>query len=176
MIKNYKQKLCYDKIINNNCNYDKLCKYAHNLSEQIINPDRQFVYNIIKNKINLHNINIVDNIELYNLLILFTKLCKKCKYNKCVGGYNCKYGVNNPMFMICYTDLHIGKCNNIDSCNKIHLTKYGLNPYCLCYFDNIKLPYNISNNDKPTKYENNIPSKTMINIDNLTQSIFTTII
>jgi len=49
---------------------------------------------------------------IYNQLMFVTYLCKKCKDNKCTGGYNCKHGTNLAELKVCRNDLMSGLCNN----------------------------------------------------------------
>jgi hypothetical protein len=115
--------------------------FAHNIDEQLKEPNRELIYNIIYNYDDLSNINIKENKELFDELLIFTKECKNCINKKCPGGYNCKFGVCVKELKICYNDLLNGKCTlqlkeeivNGKSikrcCCGIHLTEKNLIPY-----------------------------------------------
>jgi hypothetical protein len=124
----YKSLLCNSIINGTQCLYKKSCLYAHSFSEQIIDPEKKRLFNIIRNKTNISNIDIVAEQALYKTMLLFTKLCEKCVAGKCNGGYNCKNGVFDPQFVVCETDLKYGNCSAVP-CNKKHLTIIGLKPY-----------------------------------------------
>jgi hypothetical protein len=164
MNKNIKSILCYKIIKNNCCNYHN-CMFAHNLEEQHKNNIRECIYEIINKNDDLSNINLIDNTQIFDELVIHTKLCKKCAINICTGGYNCIYGSCVEEMKICINDLLYGKCNektetfnnkyNIKitkCCNGIHLTDRKLIPY---YQQNIKKTYFLfynKNNTDDIKY------------------------
>lgn len=125
---NDKKLLCRNIVNNNYCPYGNNCRYAHHLREQNINELRKRVFKIINSNTDLNNINLYKDTELLNELIVLTKECTNCVKNNCVGGYNCKNGVNNKKYKICFSDLIYGNCSKIH-CNDIHLTKRNLVPY-----------------------------------------------
>lgn len=137
-----KRILCYNMIYHGVCKYGDKCMYAHSLEDQNVNKNRKEIYNILKSDIDLSNIDLRENNELYKAMLEMTKFCKNCNNNLCKGGYNCKSGVYDKKFCICINDLNYGLCNN-PTCNFIHLSKRGLKPY---YPDkNKKLNENIEN-------------------------------
>lgn len=150
MYNNEKKKiLCINYQKKNECAYDKKCKYAHGLEDQNIDVTRLFVYDILKNNNDLSNINIYDNKIIYNILLIHTKFCDKCKENKCPGGYNCKNGVLDKKYLICKKDLLENNCNDKD-CSVIHLTNIGLKCYTVCKnekLNEIITQMNITEND-----------------------------
>ena len=134
---NLKKLLCYNIVNNFNCLYKYKCMFAHSLDEQKKEDYREYTINMIVKWDNLSVINIVENTELFEDLLLYTKECKACINNKCPGGYNCKFGSCLKELKICYNDLMYGKCYNLlctDKINKkcingIHLTEKKLIPY-----------------------------------------------
>jgi hypothetical protein len=104
--------------------------YAHTLDEQIIDPSKKPAWDIILSNTNLENLDLQKNYQLYQSLLQFTKFCKQCDKNECIGGYNCDHGVCNKKFQICQDDLNYGNCS-ISSCNLIHLTSRKLKPWFL---------------------------------------------
>ena len=138
---NFKKLLCYNIVNNMKCVYKNKCMFAHNLSEQLKEPIREFICDMIYTMVDLSNINIKENKELFEELMIFTKECKNCINKKCPGGYNCKFGVCIKNLKICYNDLLNGKCiseleeKNVDGkiikrcVYGIHLTEKNLIPY-----------------------------------------------
>jgi hypothetical protein len=138
---NFKKLLCYNIVNNMKCVYKNKCMFAHDIEEQLKEPNREFIYNMIYLMSDLSNINIKDNKELFEDLLIFTKECKNCINKKCPGGYNCKFGVCIKNLKICYNDLLSGKCcSNLEEENVegkiikrcssgIHLTEKNLIPY-----------------------------------------------
>lgn len=120
--------LCYTMIINSNCPYGNKCKYAHGLKNQHVNPVNKFVYDSIKKNTDLSLIDLSKEGKLYDRLLVMTNVCGNCANKKCHGGYNCKNGAIDEMFVICYNDLIGGNCKD-DNCKNVHLTKQGLKPY-----------------------------------------------
>lgn len=138
---NFKKLLCYNIVNNIKCVYKNKCMFAHNISEQLKETNREFIYNMIYTFNDLSNINIKENKELFEELMIFTKECKNCINKRCPGGYNCKFGVCVKELKICYNDLLNGKCTStlkeeilndklIKRCSYgIHLTEKNLIPY-----------------------------------------------
>lgn len=125
---NIKKMLCKNMIQNGSCHYGKECMYAHSLEEQSVIPLRRRVYDILKNNEDLSQINLHDDVDIYNTFLELTRMCYGCKNNTCTGGYNCKNGACHEKYVICYDDLQYGNCSK-KSCPKIHLTKRKLKPY-----------------------------------------------
>jgi len=126
--KNSKKILCINVLNKKKCNYGNKCLYAHHINEQNIEPIRHKVYTIIKGTNNLQNINLIDDVKLYETMELLTKICNQCVKNLCPGGYNCRNGAINNNFRICKDDLMYGQCLK-NGCQLIHLTKRKLVPY-----------------------------------------------
>lgn len=172
--KNKKKILCSNYLKNKQCKYKNKCIYAHGLHDQFINKHRKIIYDMIDNNISFFNINLVENIKIFRILLIHTKLCDKCIANTCLGGYNCKNGIYDNKYLVCYNDLINGYCN-IKNCNSIHLTQKGL----ICYNDkknnifqhqNIILFHNdhfINNISDQLNNQNNILSKGHIENDNI---------
>lgn len=135
---NLKKMLCKNMILKGSCTYGENCLYAHNLTEQNMNHSRKIAYEIIKSNNKLDKYNLTNNNELYNTLLTLSKLCEKCKENKCTGGYNCKNGACNEKYVVCFNDLTGGICDQ--TCGHIHLSKRGLIPR------NKQLKKNMQNN------------------------------
>ena len=133
---NYKKILC--KNINDigKCIYNNKCLYAHSLEEQNIESIRETAYKMIKIDTDLSHIDLSKNKYLYNNLQALSKLCQHCEEKKCTGGYNCKHGACDKIYVICLTDLNKGSCEG--GCNKIHLTLKGLVPYGTSIIKNMK--------------------------------------
>jgi hypothetical protein len=133
---NYKKILC--KNINDigKCIYNNKCLYAHSLEEQNIEPIRETAYKMIKTDIDLSHVDLSKNRYLYNNLQALSKLCQHCEEKKCTGGYNCKHGACDKIYVVCLTDLNKGTCEG--GCNKIHLTLKGLIPYGTSIVKNMK--------------------------------------
>jgi hypothetical protein len=87
--------------------------FAHTLEEQIKEPMRQYIYNMLYEWEDLSDINLNEEKSLLDELIILTKECKNCMSKKCPGGYNCKFGVCLRENKICYNDLMYGKCYNM---------------------------------------------------------------
>jgi len=115
--------------------------FAHTFEEQIKEPIRQYIYNMLYEWDDLSDINLNDEKTLLDELIILTKECKNCMSKKCPGGYNCKFGVCLRENKICYNDLMYGKCYNMlmetnengnilyKCINGIHLSEKKLIPY-----------------------------------------------
>ena len=128
---NKKRILCYNILHNpNSCKYGTKCDYAHGLADQIIDPIRDKVYNMLKENIDMTSIDLIHDKELYNTLIVLTRVCKECSKNLCTGGYNCRIGALNEKYRICYDDMMFGTCSR-GECKYIHLTNKGLKPYII---------------------------------------------
>ena len=125
---NSKKILCFNMLNKQKCNYGNKCDYAHNLSEQQIEPLRHKVYTMIKSSTDLSHIDMVNDHQLYETMLQLTKVCSTCLKGICPGGYNCRNGVFNIKLKICYEDLVYGNCKKIN-CQYIHLTDKGLIPY-----------------------------------------------
>jgi hypothetical protein len=130
-------------LVESKCMYGNKCKYAHNLKSQYVKPINKYIYDAIIKNTDLSHIDLSENIkmydfretrksrsssELYDRLLVMTNLCENCSKRKCHGGYNCKNGAIDEMFVICYNDLIGGNCNNTE-CTHVHLTKQYLKPY-----------------------------------------------
>ncbi|MEM0354118.1 MAG: hypothetical protein QXW79_00915 [Thermoplasmata archaeon] len=111
---NEKRLICLSIINNKICNYGEQCTYAHSLEEQIIDSERSFIYKIILDRdlMKINNFSDLEMEETYKYLLVATRLCEKCRNNRCTGGYNCRYGVNTPYLKICRNDLLTGECIN----------------------------------------------------------------
>lgn len=123
-----KRILCFNAIKGRICNYGSKCMYAHNLSEQKVDPIRHKVYTILKNDNSLKNINLIKDRKLFTTFVQLTKVCYHCSKNECHGGYNCRNGTVNPKYKICYDDLMYGNCRRL-KCHGLHLSTRGLVPY-----------------------------------------------
>jgi hypothetical protein len=110
---NFKKLLCYNIVNNCKCVYKNKCMFAHALEEQIKEPIRQYIYNMLYEWDDLSDINLNEEKSLLDELIILTKECKNCMSKKCPGGYNCKFGVCLRENKICYNDLMYGKCYNM---------------------------------------------------------------
>lgn len=150
---NEKRLVCFSIINNESCIYGYNCTYAHSLDEQIVDPDKKFIYEIVLDQtlMNFFSITNPKTDEIYKQLLFLTHLCEKCVGKKCTGGYNCRNGVCNPSLKLCKNDLLTGECLNkvveieidpltlkkikVDKCvyrgciNGHHLTDRGLVPY-----------------------------------------------
>jgi len=111
---NKKRLICFSMINNEECLYDDRCIYAHSLEEQLIDPARKTIYKIVLDEhlMNTFPSFVYETEYVYNQLMFVTYLCKKCKDNKCTGGYNCKHGANLNELKICRNDLMAGQCTN----------------------------------------------------------------
>ena len=138
---NFKKLLCYNVVNNCKCVYKNKCMFAHTLDEQIKEPIRIYIHNMLYIWEDLSEINLNEDKNLFDELLMLTKECKNCVNKKCPGGYNCKFGVCLRENKICYNDLMYGKCynmlmetnvnNNIlyKCINGIHLSEKKLIPY-----------------------------------------------
>jgi hypothetical protein len=198
---NFKKLLCYNIVNNMKCVYKNKCMFAHNINEQLKEPNREFIHNMIYVANDLSNINIKENKELFEELMIFTKECKNCMNKKCPGGYNCKFGVCVKELKICYNDLLNGKCVSeleeenvngkiIKRCQfGIHLTEKNLIPYyqritceinMLDYgvflFNNVNYYSKINTisvmlNDNTIKFIKNLISKNKINKNEIVKNM-----
>ena len=130
LYENNKKILCNHFLNGEKCIYSNKCVYAHSFDEQKVDYPRKLAYDMIINMDNLSDIDLAasENYNLLKILILFTRYCSDCQKMKCPGGKNCKYGVFNKNYMICYKDLIYGDCLNTDEDHPIHLTNKGLIP------------------------------------------------
>lgn len=144
-LSNHKKILCFSLLRNQPCDYHDKCSYAHSLEDQTIEFDRKQIIGIILRSDDLSKL--TDS--TYKQLMILSYYCKKCKTNKCTGGFNCKHGTNCDDLKICKKDLLTGDCENentkiiinqpvlkvmtkdgYDGCvNGHHLTTRGLKPY-----------------------------------------------
>lgn len=125
---NSKKILCFNMLNKQKCNYGAKCMYAHNLSEQQIEPLRHKVYTIIKCTNDLTNMDLINDNCLYETMLQLTRVCSSCNKGLCPGGYNCRNGVFNAKLKICFEDLVYGNCKRVN-CQAVHLTDRGLIPY-----------------------------------------------
>ena len=166
---NYKKILCKNIHSIGRCVYTNKCLYAHSLDEQNVESIRSIAYDMIKKDIDLSNIDLSKNKNLYTNLLILSKLCQQCEDGTCTGGYNCKHGACDKIYVICQIDLNKGTCEG--GCGKLHLTKKGLVPYGVNIVKNLKAKVvipkaTIINDDFFKKLNDNI-SKTNLqnNID-----------
>jgi len=110
---NFKKLLCYNIVNNCKCVYKNKCMFAHTLDEQIKEPIRLYIHNMLYKWEDLSEINLNEDKMLLDELIILTKECKNCINKKCPGGYNCKFGVCLRENKLCYNDLMYGKCYNM---------------------------------------------------------------
>jgi hypothetical protein len=103
--------------------------FAHSLDEQKKEPMRERIHQIITGDTPLNELDLHTSREIFNELMIHTRLCKKCVFGICAGGYNCKFGACVSSHLICQNDLLFGTCNNTCCMHGIHLTKRGLIPY-----------------------------------------------
>lgn len=151
--KNLKKILCCKTIKNNRCVYQNKCMFAHSLDEQKKEPLRDKIHKYIDGIIPMNDVNIFDEREIFNELMIHTKLCKKCVFNSCAGGYNCKFGACNNNYLVCQHDLLFGNCINDNCTFGIHLTKNGLIPYSIgAIADTITSHYVINDNEDDKNY------------------------
>jgi len=111
---NKKRLICFSILNNELCNYGSHCTYAHSLSEQIIDPEKKFIYQIIldKNLMNFFSMTNPKTDEIYKQLLFLTHICDNCCNQTCTGGYNCRNGVFSPSLKLCRNDLLTGQCLN----------------------------------------------------------------
>lgn len=111
---NEKRLICFSIINDEPCAYGGNCTYAHSLREQRVDPDKNFIYQIILDKdlMNFFSMTNPKTDEIYKQLLFMTHVCESCTANKCTGGYNCRHGVNDPCLKICKNDLLTGQCLN----------------------------------------------------------------
>ncbi|VBB18089.1 hypothetical protein YASMINEVIRUS_552 [Yasminevirus sp. GU-2018] len=134
---NYKKILCKNINSIGKCIYTNKCLYAHSLDEQNVEPVRAVAYDMIKKDKNLSGVDLTKNKQLYANLMSLSKLCQHCEEGSCTGGYNCKHGACDKIYVVCQVDLNKGTCEG--GCGKVHLTKKGLVPYGVNVVKNIKV-------------------------------------
>jgi hypothetical protein len=123
-----KRVLCFSILSNESCHFGNKCLFAHKLEEQRIEPIRKLVYEVLQGTRRMDNIDLVNNNELYSILLQLTKVCSSCIRKTCPGGYNCKNGVLDTNYQICYDNLVNDSCK-FNFCHQLHLTKIGLVAY-----------------------------------------------
>jgi hypothetical protein len=133
---NYKKILCKNINSVGKCIYTHKCLYAHSIDEQNVESIRVIAYDMIKKNNDLSHIDLTKNKQLYTNLLALSKVCQQCDEGTCTGGYNCKHGACDKIYVICQTDLNKGTCEG--KCGKIHLTKKGLVPYGINIVKNLK--------------------------------------
>lgn len=138
---NYKKILCKNINSIGKCIYMNKCLYAHSLEDQNVDSIRAIAYNMIKKDMDLSNIDLTTDKLLYNTLLSLSKLCQQCEEGICTGGYNCKHGACDKIYVVCQIDLNKGTCTG--DCGKIHLTKRGLVPYGVSIVKNLKVKITI---------------------------------
>lgn len=168
--KNIKKILCNNIVNGYKCVYRNKCMFAHDLSEQHIDTNREIVIRMINEYNNLSHIDIYNNKQLFNEMIILTKECKNCMNGKCTGGYNCKFGTCKKNIKICHDDLMCGKCqNNINEnkhcINGIHLTEKKLIPYNQRHNIEVSIKGPISSTSNKINYNNKINAISMILTD-----------
>lgn len=160
--KAHKKILCNNILMYGKCCYTNKCLYAHNLTEQTLEPIRKIAYDIIINNKQItreHN----DNKALIDTFLTLSKTCFECEHNKCPGGYNCKYGAITKKYTVCYNNLISGICT-YNNCIFTHLTKQGLvsiNPLPKRYDDIHIINDELSN--IPIEIVQSIPQAKMLN-------------
>lgn len=118
--------LCDNILKNGRCKYGDRCRYAHSLSEQKMDINRQYIVNRLRNKkLKFDDIDFKTNPYYYDILNIFTKMCEGCIKKTCAGGLNCKYGSPLQELVVCASDLKTGKCEDT-KCKLQHLTERGL--------------------------------------------------
>jgi len=124
---NRKKILCKNIISNGFCKYSDKCMYAHSLDEQNVSENRRHAYEILRNildnkKCGFADKSMIDKMS-YDTLKELTNVCPMCVKKMCTGGYNCKFGVCDEKYCVCYDNLFYGKCNKQlkEQCNKIHI-------------------------------------------------------
>lgn len=122
-----KHLLCHNITESGWCKYGSGCRFAHDISEQVMEHVYKKAYDTIRGNIDLTKINIYREKDLYNILLKRCNVCINCEKGKCSGGYNCRNGARERKYVICKDDLNKGDCDG--SCGKIHLTEKGLKPY-----------------------------------------------
>lgn len=110
----HKRLLCNTVLLHTKCKYNATCKYAHSLSEQVIDYERELLCKIIldKNLFDYNKSTTSKTNEIYTNLKHFTTMCEYCQLGKCTGGFNCKYGANDSSLKLCKNDLYTGECLN----------------------------------------------------------------
>jgi hypothetical protein len=133
---NYKKILCKNITSCGKCIYNNKCLYAHSLEEQNVDAIRLIAYDMIKKNNDLSHVDLSKSKQLYTNLLSLSKLCPHCDEGTCTGGYNCKHGVCDKIYIVCQIDLNKGTCDG--GCGKVHLTTKGLVPYGVNIMRNLK--------------------------------------
>lgn len=139
---NKKKILCKNILKYSNCKYDSRCMYSHTLFDQNIDHSRQCIYNLIDGITSYININ---DPEIYNDLVILSKLCINCANKNCQGGLNCKYGACSTKYNICINDLNYKVCTNT-VCSKVHISKLlklTVPKHLTFNFDDVNIPTKI---------------------------------
>jgi hypothetical protein len=124
-LKNKKKILCNNILKKDRCEYGNKCLYAHDYNEQNIDDYKKNLYDLIKSDKKV-DIELNKNENLFRQLVVFSKICNECINKKCSGGYNCKYGIFDRKYQICYKNILNDSCSG---CNLIHLTDKGIKPF-----------------------------------------------
>lgn len=132
---NQKRLICFSILSNEQCNYGLNCTYAHNLEEQVIDPDKKFIYQIVLDEqlMNFFSPTNPKTDDIYKHLLFITRICDKCCLNKCTGGFNCRHGINDLSLKLCKNDLLTGQCLN----KQCEIT---INPMILNKIDDVRHP------------------------------------
>lgn len=111
---NEKRLICYSTINEEACNYGNNCTYAHNLSEQVIDDDKLYMYQVVLDKkmMDFYSLTNPKTEEIYANLKFLSDICTKCTNKKCTGGYNCRNGACSLSVKMCRNDLLTGGCLN----------------------------------------------------------------
>lgn len=155
--------MCSNILMYGKCKYNDKCDYAHTLSEQIVEPIRRLIYDILMDQNLKIDMKQIDD-KVYNILLQFTNICNECSNNKCAGGMNCRYGVFDKRYQVCIDDLREGVCYTV-TCNKLHLTTRGLLSMKEYKINNIVVNRKSKNIDDFDKQLNKNNDHTMLSID-----------
>lgn len=111
---NEKRLLCFSILNGEPCTYGNYCTYAHSLTEQIIDGDKKFIYQIILDKYLMSFFSPTNpkTDEIYKHLLFMSHICDNCINGKCTGGYNCRNGIFDTSLKLCKNDLLTGECLN----------------------------------------------------------------
>ena len=128
-VNNMKRMLCKNVLAYGKCNYGDKCLYSHSLLEQKKDSFRDIIYSYIiayvkNHKINQFDVSIIHNKDFMRALHQLTKTCQQCEEGVCQGGYNCKFGVFNKLYQVCYDDLY-SECT-VQKCPYVHTSLMGV--------------------------------------------------